>query len=498
MGMFFYWVNGCFVFCLLLSPFGIINRMNSKTWRGLGFIFLALASSVLMLTAWLVLARDEYVVYADGEALTVQGSYETVNEVVLAAGLAVSGEDMVYPALSAPADPEMAINVVRAQKVVVRTAEGNRSYWTHQPTIGAFLAEIGRLPGRSDEVYADGIRIGLSRLDDTAVPRELEIGSFKTITIVDGDTRQVVRSSQQTVGDALAEAGVTLYAADGAEPPLGSWLTDNLEIHIERSRPLTIQVDGRTIQTRSRHTEATAVLAEAGIGLVGYDYTIPGPDTPLQAHDTIQVVRVTEDFRTVDTPIPYESTLQPTDQLEIDQREVIQPGLPGILRQRVRVRYENGTAVSETADGEWIVREPQTEIVGYGTNIVLRTLNTPDGPIEYWRKVKMRVTSYRPNTAGKPPDHPGYGITASGLQAGIGVVAIDPKVVPFRSEVYVPNYGRAIAGDTGGGVKGRWIDLGYPDDMSVWVAWSGYVDVYYLTPVPPPDKINFLIPTTLP
>jgi hypothetical protein len=45
-------------------------------------------------------------------------------------------------------------------------------------------------------------------------------------------------------------------------------------------------------------------------------------------------------------------------------------------------------------------------------------------------------------------------------------------------------------------VIGRWIDLGY--DEAEFVGWSGYVDVYYLTPVPPVERINFLLPTALP
>jgi 3D (Asp-Asp-Asp) domain-containing protein len=75
-------------------------------------------------------------------------------------------------------------------------------------------------------------------------------------------------------------------------------------------------------------------------------------------------------------------------------------------------------------------------------------------------------------------------------------VAIDPSVVPWQSSVYVPGYGIGFAGDTGGGVKGRWIDLGYDEDELT--AWSGYVDVYFLAPVPPADQINYLIPTWLP
>jgi hypothetical protein len=60
----------------------------------------------------------------------------------------------------------------------------------------------------------------------------------------------------------------------------------------------------------------------------------------------------------------------------------------------------------------------------------------------------------------------------------------------------VPGYGKGFAGDTGGGVKGRFIDLGY--DEGQIVAWNGYVDVYYLTPVPPADQINYTLPTSLP
>jgi 3D (Asp-Asp-Asp) domain-containing protein len=56
--------------------------------------------------------------------------------------------------------------------------------------------------------------------------------------------------------------------------------------------------------------------------------------------------------------------------------------------------------------------------------------------------------------------------------------------------MYVPGYGYAEAADTGGGVKGRWIDLGYEDDN--WVSWSGNVTVYFLTPVP--SSIVYVFP----
>jgi 3D (Asp-Asp-Asp) domain-containing protein len=71
-----------------------------------------------------------------------------------------------------------------------------------------------------------------------------------------------------------------------------------------------------------------------------------------------------------------------------------------------------------------------------------------------------------------------------------GIVAVDPSVIRLGSQVYVPGYGVGLAGDTGGAIYGRRIDLGYDD--SNLVLWYRWVDVYLLTPVP--NSINYLSP----
>jgi 3D (Asp-Asp-Asp) domain-containing protein len=54
------------------------------------------------------------------------------------------------------------------------------------------------------------------------------------------------------------------------------------------------------------------------------------------------------------------------------------------------------------------------------------------------------------------------GKTAVGMPVRRGVVAVDPKVIPLRSRLFVPGYGAAIAADVGTAVKGRIIDLWFP------------------------------------
>jgi uncharacterized protein YabE (DUF348 family) len=467
------------------------------TRRRLWFMALILLGLGSLTAAGYLVAQGQYTVYADDAAHTVSGNYDSVDAVVAAAGVALRPEDLLIPSGDSRPDPETAIRVQRARPVRVRSEQdGARTIWTQQTKLAPFLAEAEIEVGRTDQVFADGVQVPFGTWGSTAVPRVLEIGRFLTVTIRQGEEQRTIRTAADTVGEALAEAGIALYAADGVTPPLGAWLEPDTVIVVQRSMPLTIEVDGRVIQTRSHHSNPLDVLAQVGVGLVGEDYTAPGPETTLRANDTIRVIRVTEDFRVEDEPIPFQTVWQGSDELEIDQKAVISPGAPGVRRQRIRVRYENGVEVSRTVDGEWVAREPVNEVIGYGTRIVLRTVDTPEGPRQYWRKIRMRVTSYTAATSGKSPDDPGYGITASGRPAGYGVVAVDRSVVPFRSNVFVPGYGVAFVGDTGGGVRGRWIDLGYDEEN--YRSWSGYVDVYYLAPVPPPEDINYLLPDEAP
>ena len=73
-----------------------------------------------------------------------------------------------------------------------------------------------------------------------------------------------------------------------------------------------------------------------------------------------------------------------------------------------------------------------------------------------------------------------------------GVVAVDLRVIPLRSRLYVPGYGVGDALDTGSAIRARRIDLGYDDGNLV--LWNKWVDVYLLWPPPPAGEITWVIP----
>ncbi|HEX9091756.1 MAG TPA: G5 domain-containing protein, partial [Anaerolineales bacterium] len=168
--------------------------------------------------------------------------------------------------------------------------------------------------------------------------------------------------------------------------------------------------------------------------------------------------------------------------LDLDSQSIVQAGEYGLSAERVRVRYEDGQEITRTVESEWIARQPLPRIIGYGTNVVMHTTMVDGVEIQYWRELSMYATSYHPSEVGDT--------TASGLPLKKGVAAVDRSLVPFYTEMYIPGYGQAVAADIGGGVIGRWIDLGYSD--SDYVPWHQWVTVYFLWP--PPGNIVWIVP----
>jgi resuscitation-promoting factor RpfB len=112
----------------------------------------------------------------------------------------------------------------------------------------------------------------------------------------------------------------------------------------------------------------------------------------------------------------------------------------------------------------------------------MRTVDTPDGPLEYWRAVRMYATSYSPCRIFRDRCD---SRTALGAELQKGVVAMTNAWCRYTcgDRVYVPGYGIGTVLDTGGGIPGRyWIDLGYSDDD--YVSWHHWVTVYFLAPLP--------------
>jgi 3D (Asp-Asp-Asp) domain-containing protein len=74
-----------------------------------------------------------------------------------------------------------------------------------------------------------------------------------------------------------------------------------------------------------------------------------------------------------------------------------------------------------------------------------------------WKTLTMTATAYDPGPEANGASNAAS--TATGERARFGIAAVDPKVIPLKSLLYVVGYGPALAADTGGDIKGRRIDL---------------------------------------
>ena len=433
--------------------------------------------------------------YADGRMTAVETHQGSVAGLLQDVGVTLQPGDLVVPGPDTPLQGGMEVSVERAQIVTVDVDGRVISRRTQASSIRQLLDEIGVSLGPGDQLIADSLQLWPSSeadlLETSYLPKRITIRRSILWYLLDNGVSMTFNTSETTVGKALQEVGIVLYLGDEVEPALHTRIEPGLRVTINRSSPVTVQVDGQEIHTRTHRATVGEFLADLGIALIGQDYSLPGFDEPLVAGATVRVVRVLEEIVTEQESIPFETAWQPDPELEIDQQRVAQEGVPGMLQRRIRLRYENGQEVSRVLEDEWVAQEPLSHILAYGTNIVVRTLDTPDGPIEYWRKIRVLATSYTAASSGKNRDHPTYGITATGMPMRKGIVAVDPRIVNLYQNVYVPGYGVGIAADTGGAIKGRRIDLGYDEDNLV--LWYSWVDLYLLTPAPDPSKIRYHI-----
>jgi uncharacterized protein YabE (DUF348 family) len=313
------------------------------------------------------------------------------------------------------------------------------------------------------------------------------------LTLVMPDGQKVIQTCAQTVGQALASNGYTLFSADRLDPPAETPLVNSLTVNYYPSQALSVTVDGMQVQIRSAAPSVGQALTDAGIPLIGLDFSTPSENEPLPSDGKIRLTRVTESVTLTQKSIPFSTHTEPSADLELDQQALVQGGEPGLAVARLRSRSENAIQVSQTTESESIVRPPQDQIMGYGTKVVIRSISLDGVNIQYYRVLSLMATSYSPCRSATPGGNCSYG-TSSGLPVQRGTVAmVYSWYLAFGYDrLYIPGYGYATVGDVGGGPPGNhyWVDLAFSD--ADYQPYSGMVTVYFLTPVP--KNLVYILP----
>lgn len=301
-------------------------------------------------------------------------------------------------------------------------------------------------------------------------------GPHHTFSVYQDGLTTSYSSALTTVGEALADAGVSIGPGDIVYPDPNSAMAPGMHVFIDHATEVTLIVGGEERQVYTHVLIVGELLDEQNVEVQEKD--IVSARSGLMLHDgmTITVTTVRGSTEYEESPIPFHTVYTYDPNVTRGEQLVKQTGANGHLKREYLITVIDGEETSEIVSET--VTLPVDRIVAIGTQVP----PVPEGmeavfPVAPGEEItcgggilRVWATWYTAASSG------GSGITKTGTGVYKGIIAVDPNVIPLGTHLYVPGYGFGIAADTGGGVKGNWIDLGYgADDVKDW--HTGYADI---------------------
>lgn len=295
-----------------------------------------------------------------------------------------------------------------------------------------------------------------------------------TYVITDGDKVLVYTSSATDPAAVLDEAGLALGEDDTYTTQTGLGVS---EITVKRSCTVTINNGGEVLKISTKGETVGELLERLNIEA---DAT-SGISVPLalQTYDGLQIqisrtVCATESYTTA---IPYKTVYCNDATMPKGAKLVVTPGQDGQMLCQADVIYMDGKETSRTVVSQSVIKQPVSEIVAVGVGTDKKdlqdnsalpvigdgTITLPSGDVlTFTDSVQVKATAYTHTDKGCDL------ITATGTTVHWGTVAVDPKLIPYGTRMFIVAddgsyvYGLGTAEDCGSSIKGNRVDLYHP------------------------------------
>lgn len=289
---------------------------------------------------------------------------------------------------------------------------------------------------------------------------------------INGNTKTVF-TYEKTVGDFLKKEGIVVTNKDSVSPAVDEEITKDTKIVITSPKSYHIKDGNKTLIAETSGYTVSDVLENLNIKLNKLDRVSVSLDEIAKEGMEIKIDRVEEENVENKVEIPFETETRENNEMLEGEENIITEGKAGEKTETVKNTYVNGALESSEVLKSEITKEPVKEVAEVGTR---KAPAAPNGKSAK-KVIVMQATAYDP-TAGST--------TATGTRARVGSVAVDPKVIPLGSKLYIESmdgfqsYGYATAEDTGGAIKGNRIDLFYGSNREANNFGRRNVKVYVL------------------
>lgn len=363
-----------------------------------------------------------------------------------------------------------AVLFIGTKNTVALTVNGKQQeIHTHADTVRDLLSEQNVQFSDADLVVPS-----LNTSIENGIAVEWEQAKKITIT-VDGEEQSIHTTSDQ-VSEVLAEAKVNVTEHDKLLPALNAKVGSDSNINIEKAFQVTL-IDGvNEKKIWSTSTTVADFLNQQAIQMNELDRVEQRMEDVLIPNAVIQVVRIEKVTDVVEATTNFAVETRKDKDLLKGKEKIVQEGKKGLIKRTYETISKNGKPALRILKSEKVVNVPTKKVIAVGTKVITASVSrgtarskettstasasnssaAPSGGKEFY----VSATAYTAHCNGCT------GITATGINLlanpGLKVIAVDPSVIPLGSKVWVEGYGYAVAGDTGGAIKGMKIDLFMP------------------------------------
>lgn len=323
----------------------------------------------------------------------------------------------------------------------------------------------------------------------SAVVYQLSIPTY-AYTIIDENRIRYITSQSQDLEEIFKEAEAFMGRRDAYEL---EETEEGTVITIKRCQRIVVSVKDEPKVLYTLGTTVKDLLVSNGIDIE--EPWVVSVDLKEQTYDgmTFSVDYVETTIDSVVRPLKYGTLFCNDPSLAEGETELLFDGVDGEQETITTCVYVNGVqqSISVADNIEKVPAVPRVVAVGTGERVGEGrqfplvgedVLITEDGQqLRFSRVETFQATGYTAWIDDMT------GTTACGTPARVGAVAVDPRVIPYFTKMYIVSedgvydYGISSAEDCGGAIKGKIIDLFFDTEGECWQFGRRNIKVYFLT-----------------